>query len=77
MIDLEEEFQKLMQESINKVKERYDNGELSANESADLILMIHTRMQPAPIHDPGEPEGGWQQSSWCGDTGWDASERCW
>lgn len=77
MIDLEEEFQKLVLESIQKVQEKHGKGELSAIDAADLIALIRTRTQPQPIHDPSEPEGGWQQSSWCGDSGWDASEKCW
>lgn len=77
MLDLEEEFQKLVQESIEKVREKYTKGEISHNDAADLIHLIEARTKPSPIHDPMEPEGGWEQSSWCGDQAWDSSEKCW
>jgi hypothetical protein len=72
MIDLEEEFDKLMQESIAKVRERLAKGELSLTEAADLIRLIETRMRAHSYEDEDpyyEEDRGWRRSSWCGDNG--------
>jgi frataxin-like iron-binding protein CyaY len=45
-MDLEQEFQKLMDEAVQKVIDRRDNDGLSAVEADDLIHMIAQRRQP-------------------------------
>lgn len=74
-MNLEEEFQKLMDVAVQQIEEKRARGDLSRTEADDLIDMIAKRRNP-PIHDQ-EPEGGWEQSSWCGDTAWESSEKCW
>ncbi len=74
MTDLEEEFQKLMSDVVDKIQDKKDKGELSLAEAADLILMVQARMK-APGTQEFDQEG-WNQSAWCGDNGWQSS-KCW
>ena len=74
-MDLEQEFQKLMDAAVKQVEEKRDQGTLSITDADDLVDMIAKRRQ-APIHEQ-EREPGWERSSWCGDDAWDSSEKCW
>lgn len=45
-MDLEKEFQKLMDEAVQKVQDKRNNNELSDLDADDLIDMIAQRRQP-------------------------------
>lgn len=45
-MNLEQEFQKLMDEAVQKVQDKQSKGELSVNDADDLIYMISQRRQP-------------------------------
>ena len=81
-MDLEEEFQKLMQGVVNEIQDKVTKGDLSAIDGADLVRMVRERSAPAEeawssstqsCMDSYEYEEqdsrGWQRSSWCGDNG--------
>jgi hypothetical protein len=73
-MDLEKEFQKLMDEVVQKIVDKRNNNQLTVNEADDLIAVIAERRQPrvtdsyeyGPDYDS---DRGWQRSSWCGDNG--------
>jgi len=82
-MDLEEEFQKLMQGVVDQIQDRVTKGSLSAIDGADLVRMVRERSEPREeawssstqscmdsysYERWGEDEG-WQRSSWCGDNG--------
>ncbi len=70
-MDLEEEFQKLIQDCYDKVMQKSASGELSTSEAADLILMLRTRTAP-PIESPA-----WSESTQnCIDLGTVISPIC-
>lgn len=74
-MDLEKEFQKLMDEVVQKIVDKRNNNQLPVNEADDLIAMVAERRQPrVDTYDPDydrdyDSEHGWQRSSWCGDNG--------
>lgn len=82
-MDLEQEFQKLMDEAVQKVQAKQAAGELSEEEADDLISIIATRRQYGArawsyssdcytddeYYDEPDDSRGWQRSSWCGDNG--------
>ena len=80
-MDLEQEFQKLMDEAVQKVQDKQTKGELSDTEADDLIDIIAIRRQKGARawsysdncytdedYDNSD-DRGWQKSSWCGDNG--------
>jgi hypothetical protein len=46
-MDLEEEFQKLMQGVVNQIQDRVTKGNLSSFDGADLVRMVRERTAPA------------------------------
>lgn len=82
-MDLEEEFQKLMQGVVNQIQDKVTNGDLSAIDGADLVRMVRERSAPAEeawssstqscmdsySYEEEDNSRGWQRSSWCGDNG--------
>ncbi len=78
-MDLEQEFQKLMDEAVQKVQAKQAAGELSVEEADDLIDIIATRRQKGArawsysdncyTDDDDYDDSGWRRSSWCGDNG--------
>lgn len=54
-MDLEEEFQKLMQGVVNQIQDRVTKGNLSAIDGADLVRMVRERSAP--------PEEAWSSST--------------
>jgi hypothetical protein len=84
-MSIELEFQKLMDEAVQKVQEKQSKGELSVVDADDLIHMIAERRQKPPPawsestqscmdmyeydRDRDDEDRGWQRSSWCGDNG--------
>jgi len=46
-MDLEEEFQKLMQGVVDQIQDRVTKGNLSAIDGADLVRMVRERSAPA------------------------------
>ena len=54
-MDLEEEFQKLMQDVVNKIQDKIAQGDLSAIDGADLVRMVRERTAP--------PEEAWSSST--------------
>ena len=81
-MNLEEEFQKLMQGVVDQIQDKVNQGDLSAIDGADLVRMVRERSAPAEdawssstqsCMDSYEREEddsrGWQRSSWCGDNG--------
>ncbi len=72
--NLEEEFQKLMDEAIKSIAEKRKNGELSAEEALNLVDLVserrHARTRNYDDYDDYDSESrGWSRSSWCGDNG--------
>jgi len=82
-MDLEEEFQKLMQGVVDQIQDRVTKGDLSAIDGADLVRMVRERSAPAEeawssstqscmdsySYEEEDNSRGWQRSSWCGDNG--------
>lgn len=82
-MDLEQEFQKLMDEAVQKVQAKQAAGELSDVQADDLIDIIATRRQKGArawsysdncYTDEDDDsydsdDRGWSKSSWCGDNG--------
>lgn len=81
-IDLEKEFQNLMDEVVKSIAEKKKNGELSHEEALDLVDLVSERRRPArrAWNDSGcsfdddddyssSDDRGWLRSSWCGDNG--------
>jgi len=83
-MDLEEEFQKLMQGVVDQIQDKVTAGTLSAIDGADLVRMVRERSAPTEeawssstqscmdsyqYAEPDEDSRGWQRSSWCGDNG--------
>lgn len=80
-MDLEQEFQKLMDEVVSKIENKRKSGDLSDEEADDLIHMVATRRNArawsyssdcyTDDEDYGDPDDdrGWSRSSWCGDNG--------
>jgi len=82
-MDLEEEFQKLMQGVVDQIQDRVTKGSLSAIDGADLVRMVRERSAPAEeawssstqscmdsySYEEEDDSRGWQRSSWCGDNG--------
>ena len=66
MIDLEEEFQKMMSDMYSKVQSKFESGAISAVEAEDLRTLI--------LHRTGKPES-WE-GSYESDDGWYASMNC-
>lgn len=56
-MNLEDEFQKLMDEAVQKVQDKQRNGELSVTEADDLIDLIAKRRYGASADD------GWSSST--------------
>lgn len=56
-MDLEQEFQKLMDEAVQKVQSKQNKGEYSHREADDLIDMIAKRRYQASADD------GWSAST--------------
>ncbi len=46
-MDLEEEFQKLMQGVVDQIQDKVTKGDLSAIDGADLVRMVRERSAPA------------------------------
>lgn len=79
-IDLEKEFQKLMDEIVKSIAEKKKNGELSHEEALDLVDLVSERRHPPrrawnssgcsfdDDYDSSD-DRGWSRSSWCGDNG--------
>lgn len=82
-MDLEEEFQKLMQGVVDQIQNKVTLGHLSAIDGADLVRMVRERSAPPEEawssstqacmdsyeYEREEEDRGWQRSSWCGDNG--------
>lgn len=82
-MDLEEEFQKLMQGVVDQIQERVTKGDLDALDGADLVRMVRERSVPREDawssstqacmdsyeYEERDEDRGWQRSSWCGDNG--------
>ena len=74
-MDLEKEFQKLMDEVVQKIADKRNNNQLSTSEADDLIDLVAKRRQPrVDTYDYDydrdyDSDRGWQRSSWCGDNG--------
>lgn len=63
MKDLEQEFQKLMQETLALVLKKVEKGELTADEGYDLHRMIQDRTSnPNQWHDTPDKDA-WSQST--------------
>lgn len=71
MVDLEDEFQKLVQGMRDQVKQKVSDGDLTKTEASELNSMIDERVTQ-----------GWTSSSSCyedyyyNDDGWSASSVC-
>jgi hypothetical protein len=84
-MDLEQEFQKLMDEAIKSIAEKRKKGELSSEEASDLVDIVSTRRQKGArawsyssdcytdeldeSDYSSDDSPGWQRSSWCEDNG--------
>ena len=82
-MDLEEEFQKLMQGVVDQIQDKVTKGDLSAIDGADLVRMVRERSEPheeawssstqscmdSYSYEEEDDRRGWQRSSWCGDNG--------
>lgn len=82
-MDLEEEFQKLMQGVVDQIQDRVTKGSLDAIDGADLVRMVRERSAPREDawssstqscmdsyeYEEQDDSRGWQRSSWCGDNG--------
>lgn len=84
-MNLEVEFQKLMDEVVQKIQDKQTKGEISISDGDELIHMVATRrVKPTPAwsestqacmdsyeydRDYCDEDRGWQRSSWCGDNG--------
>lgn len=82
-MDLEEEFQKLMQGVVDQIQDRVTKGDLDAIDGADLVRMVRERSVPREDawssstqscmdsyeYEERDEDRGWQRSSWCGDNG--------
>lgn len=75
-MNLEEEFQKLMQGLVNQIQDRVTKGDLSALDGADLVRMVRERSEPREEawssstqscmdsyqYDQYDQEDGWNRS---------------
>ena len=84
-MNLEMEFQKLMDEVVQKIQDKQNKGEISISDGDELLYMVATRrVKPQPAwsestqdcmdayayeRDNYDGDQGWQRSSWCGDNG--------
>ena len=76
MIDLEQEFEKLMRVVRKQIEDKQASGELTTEEAYQLQTMVNVRMNPTT--DAALDDDGWSNSSRaCADDAWDPSQKCW
>lgn len=68
MIDLEQEFEKLMRMTIQTIKNKVASGELTRPEGNQLMTMVDVRMHPIPVPTASEEldldeHDGWSAST--------------
>lgn len=75
-MDLEEEFQKLMQGVIDQIQARIANGNLSAIDGADLVRMVRERSEPFETAWSSSTQScmdSYQYDTYDQDDGWNRS----